>query len=217
MKYFIGIAPPADIQRQIDVLRRRYPGRHADHIEPHITLVPPVGWERADAWLHALRTALERHAPFALSLGACAWFGQRTLYLSVLYHDGNRGAPVVPRGPAGAPRPDGPAVDLAGALGEDGPAVDPLRALRQDLLAVTRSWRAHGLVSQGEERPFHPHLTLAMSSFGTTRSDMRRLAWEADRLSRALPSFAVRSVRVYARHETRWERHDDLALDGADD
>ncbi len=218
MKYFIGIAPPADIQEQLDDLRRRYPGRHADHIEPHITLIPPADCEHAEAWLHALRTVLKGRAPFSLSLGASAWFGQRTLYLSVLALDRDKSAPAVPRDPAGALYQDMPTVAPAGALRHDEPAVDPLRALRQDLIAVTHSWRtARGLVSQSEERPFHPHLTLAMLSFGTSYNDMKRLARNADEIGKALPSFAVRSVRVYARQKTRWERHNDLMLDGSVD
>ncbi len=189
MKYFIGIAPPADIQAQLDDLRRRYPGRHADHIEPHITLIPPADYTETAEWLHALQSVLEKHAPFFLSLGSCAWFGQRVLYLSVLLAVAGKGGPV--------------------------PSADPLGVLRQDLLDRTNSWRTQrGLVSQREERPFRPHVTLAMSSFGTGFDDMKNLAREADELSRALVSFPVNAVRVYARQKARWERYDDLALAG---
>ncbi len=190
MKYFMGIAPPADIQAQLDDLRRRYPGRHADHIEPHITLIPPADYTETAEWLHALQSVLKKHAPFFLSLGSCAWFGQRVLYLSVLPAVASEGAPV--------------------------PSTDPLGMLRQDLLDRTNSWRAQcGLGSQSEERPFRPHVTLAMSSFGTGFDDMKKLAREADELSRALASFPVNAVRVYARQKARWERYDDLALAGS--
>lgn len=176
MRFFAGIAVPDDLKNTIDTLRASYPGRLVRHIEPHVTLVPPMEVPQPEWWLEAMQEVCNTEAPFALQLGAPDAFGKRVLFLRL----------------------------------EDG--ANALR-LRDALYSATqRLTQLHGWPFQVEQRPFHPHLTLAMESFGTPLAQMDEIRQSATDLAANMSAFTVRAVRVYRRQTGGWKPFADLPL-----
>lgn len=180
MRYFVGVSMPKELQVSIDALRSSYPGRLVRHVEPHVTLVPPVEVPEIQPFLSALRTVCDSHEPFLLPLGQPDTFGKRVLFLSVDRQTG----------------------------------IDRLRAA---LYTGTQElFQARGWPLTQDARPFHPHLTLAMSSFGTSQDAMLQMREEAQLLASTLLPVPVTAVRVYRREAGGWQQFTDLALRPSD-
>ncbi len=150
-----------------------------DRVEPHITIVPP--FDLADpvenkGWWQQQIDQMGELSSFSIQLGQPAYFGRRVLFLSV--HD---------------------------VTGESGIAVheQALYRLRERAQAYVRD---HLKVDETRREDFHPHLTLAMQSFGTSLEDMRRLEQDANDLVEELPNFRVTSLRIYVLENRRWQR-----------
>jgi len=176
MKYFVAVALPGTLRDSIDSLRARYPGRLNQHLEPHITLLPPIDVVDERGWLEGLTQTAKNCARFPLQLGQPAQFGQRVLYLSVVS-------------------------ELA-----------PLSALRAALKASSATMLQDLDEPMTDERPFHPHVTLAMTSFGTTNESMAQMSTEASGDDSLHTAFIVQAVRVYVRAASGWQTLADLPL-----
>ncbi len=154
----------------VDSFRRKFPGRLAQHVEPHITILPPAEYENASTLERGLGKALETIPDFSIRLGEPGYFGKRVLFLSVL-HDEAR-----------------------------------LNELRNNVLTeVNRSRMEDGLAPIEDNRPFYPHLTLAMASFGTSYSNMQDMEVEARLLSSSFQPFTVQTLQVYVRGSKGWQ------------
>ncbi|MCY0901399.1 MAG: 2'-5' RNA ligase family protein [Firmicutes bacterium] len=62
------------------------------------------------------------------------------------------------------------------------------------------------------ERAYHPHLTLAMPSFGTPAALFPAIHNEAAALAADTSAFVVASVRLYRKRGSRWSPEQDLAF-----
>lgn len=62
------------------------------------------------------------------------------------------------------------------------------------------------------QRAYHPHLTLAMPSFGTPASLFPEIHNEAAALAADTSAFIVRAVRLYSKRDSRWSPEQDLAF-----
>lgn len=192
-KVFLGIVPSEPASEQITELRRRYPGRLAGHVEPHITVVPPFDERSPAALLQALQTLLAPIHPFILHLGSPAFFGDRVLYLSVSEESNTMEEPAM-------------------AEGSDEQALLRLRGL---LLRAVNEYRADThQPSVDHLQSYQPHLTLAMKSFGTSLSSMAKLYADASVMAPGLNTLRVSFVRAFVRGESRWETLSDLQLRG---
>lgn len=184
MKYFVGIClPPTDSQALQD-LRKRWPGRLADRIEPHITVVPPAHWENPSAWIARLQTVTERWQPFVVAYGIPNRFGARVLFLSV--------EEISPTGRT-----------------TDTPA---LRALHAALTRETEQEAAlqDNVDWHADTRRYHPHISLAISSFGTPPDAMDALSSAAKSWRDDASPFFVAAIRVYALQGKTWLPYADL-------
>lgn len=184
MKLFLGIVPPPSDAERIDALRRRYPGRLVGHVDPHVTLVPPFEEEQASGLSDAIERALRNAAAPCVGLGEPGFFDDRVLYFRVIDSEG--GLPLLRR-------------EIFGAL----------RDFRRDA-------GGRGLVGTDENGPgarvFHPHLTLAMRSFGTPVWAMAQMYAEASVLAPSFAPFSASCVRVFARRDEGWRRYADLPV-----
>lgn len=185
MKYFIGIVPPTDQSEQIDELRRKYPGRHLAHIDPHITLIPPLEFtETPFDWLQMIEQTLAEIQPFSIQLGQPGFFSQRVLFLNV---------------------------HILRAKGKESNA---LHRMYEKMQSVTEPYRtqASQYAQSSRNGSFHPHLTVAMASFGTSFSVMTQMYADATVLSPLFDPFIVRSVRVFVKTPERWIPYRDINL-----
>ena len=169
MRYFIGITPEPEEQAKIDALRHRFPGKLAQHVEPHITILPPAEYTQASTMEQGLLTALSSTSSFTIQLGTPSYFGKRVLFFSVL---------------------------------DEGRSLQNLRDSVWE--EVNRIRFTDQLPIIEDSRAFHPHLTLAMSSFGTPFVIMQQMETEAKVLAESFPPFLVRSVKVYVRDQIGW-------------
>lgn len=90
-----------------------------------------------------------------------------------------------------------------------------LPALHRQLLSCLRPFeRGRDGQRRHEGDDYHPHLTLAMRSFGVSAEEMKRAAEEASRSLASFPPFLVSSVRVYrqAGRGQPWRPFMDLPL-----
>lgn len=71
---------------------------------------------------------------------------------------------------------------------------------------------SQGTRQDKEERPYHPHLTLAMTSFGTSQNDMLHIREDALVDVASYSSIQVSSVRVYKKEKECWSPYVDLSL-----
>ncbi len=177
MRYFVGITPEPEVQAKIDALRRSFPGKLVQHVEPHITILPPAEYVQVSTLEEGLLTALSSVNSLTIQLGAPAYFGKRVLFFSVL-HEGT----VLPF--------------LRDSVWEE----------------VNRTRIADSLPAIEDSRAFHPHLTLAMSSFGTPFTIMQQMEAEAKVMVASFPPFLVQSVKVYVRDQKGWRTWKSLNL-----
>ena len=177
MRYFVGITPEPKEQAKIDEFRRRFPGKLVQHVEPHITILPPSEYTQSSSLEQGLLTALSSLPSFTIQLGAPGYFGKRVLFFSIL-HDGKS-----------------------------------LPLLRNSVLEEVNRTRANdGLPVIEDSRAFHPHLTLAMSSFGTPYAIMQQMEIEAKVMAKLISPILVQSVKVYVREQKGWETWKNLLL-----
>jgi 2'-5' RNA ligase len=178
MKYFLGVAPPQELQERIASFQRLWPhNRHPDHVEPHITVKPPQGLASAqEAWLPRVQAACAPAAPVRVRLGRPGWFRRDVVFLGV---------------------------EASG-----------LHELHDSLLAFFDP-----ATVGPNERPgnYHPHLTLAMRSFGLSAAELAEVHARAAAELRDLPTFVAATVRVYAKEDVGkpWRTLADIPLGGA--
>lgn len=177
MKYFVGITPDQEVRDRIDNLRKQFPGRLSQHVEPHITIIPPHEYTQVSVLIKGVLAGLARTSNCQIRLGVPAYFGKRVLYFSV--HS-----------------PDQALHSLRNAV---------LNAVNEQLLQAK-------LPPVEDERTFHPHLTLAMVSFGTPFSVMGEMEETAKQMVAHFEPFTIQGLRVYKRAAKGWEVWRDFAF-----
>lgn len=178
MKYFLGVAPPRELQERIASFQRLWPrNRHPDHVEPHITMKAPQGLVSAhEGWVSRVQAVCAAVAPMQVRLGAPGWFRRDVVFLGV---------------------------EAAG-----------LRKFHDSLVALFDP----AFVAPNERgEAWHPHLTLAMRSFGLSKAELAEVHARATTELRDLPAFGAVSVRVYAKEDGGgpWQTFADIPLGGS--
>lgn len=88
--FFVALLPGEEIQHEVTAFKRycavHFGARHSLTSPPHITMVPPFGWDKTN--LPALREALDDFAattpPFDVTLRNFSCFPPRVIYVDVV-------------------------------------------------------------------------------------------------------------------------------------